>query len=66
MTFSIKLKNNNLDLWNKTHVNHYFISGIRDGTLEFDKFKHYMIQEGMLYLKKDLGEYTILIIKFWD
>ncbi|MQF84239.1 MAG: thiaminase II [SAR202 cluster bacterium] len=45
MTFSIKLKNNNLDLWNKTHVNHSFISGIREGTLEFDKFKHYMIQD---------------------
>ena len=45
MTFSIKLKNNNLDLWNKTHVNHPFISGIREGTLEFDKFKHYMIQD---------------------
>ena len=45
MTFSDKLKNNNLDLWNKTHVNHLFISGIREGTLEFDKFKHYMIQD---------------------
>ena len=45
MSFSESLKKNNLHLWNKAHVNHPFINGIQDGSLEFEKFKHYMIQD---------------------
>ncbi|MAU23791.1 MAG: thiaminase II [Dehalococcoidia bacterium] len=45
MSFSNLLKNNNLSLWNKSHVDHPFIKGIQDGSLEFDKFKYYMIQD---------------------
>ena len=45
MSFSNLLKNNNLSLWNKSHVDHPFIKGIQDGSLEFEKFKYYMIQD---------------------
>jgi len=45
MSFSNILKNNNVSLWNKAHVNHPFINGLQDGSLEFEKFKHYMIQD---------------------
>jgi thiaminase/transcriptional activator TenA len=45
MSFSESLKKNNLPLWNKAHVNHPFTEGIQDGSLEFEKFKHYMIQD---------------------
>ena len=45
MSFSKDLKNNNLILWNKAHVNHPFIKGLQDGSLDLEKFKHYMIQD---------------------
>ena len=45
MSFSEKLKRNNLVLWDKTHVNHPFVQAIKNGTLEFKNFKFYMIQD---------------------
>jgi thiaminase/transcriptional activator TenA len=45
MSFSKDLKKNNITLWNKAHVNHPFIKGLQDGSLDLEKFKHYMIQD---------------------
>lgn len=45
MSFSEKLKRNNLVLWDKTHVNHPFVQAMKNGTLEFKNFKFYMIQD---------------------
>ena len=45
MSFSNELKSNNLSLWNKAHVEHPFVLGMKDGSLEFNKFKFYMIQD---------------------
>ena len=45
MSFSNELKSNNINLWNKTHVEHPFVLGMKDGSLEFNKFKFYMIQD---------------------
>jgi|TARA_B110000263_G_scaffold7922_1_gene6804 thiaminase/transcriptional activator TenA len=45
MSFSEKLKNNNLDLWDKAHIKHPFVQSIQNGTLEFKNFKFYMIQD---------------------
>ncbi len=45
MSFSKVLKQNNISLWNQTHVDHPFLSAIQDGSLQFEKFKFYMIQD---------------------
>ena len=36
MSFSNELKSNNINLWNKTHVEHPFVLGMKDGSLEFN------------------------------
>ena len=40
-----RLKSNNINLWNKAHVEHPFVLGMKDGSLEFNKFKFYLIQD---------------------
>lgn len=45
MSLTENLKNNNIDLWNKTHLNHPFVQSIKNGTLDFKNFKFYMIQD---------------------
>ena len=45
MSFSEKLKNNNLDLWDKAHIKHPFVQSIQNGNIEFKNFKFYMIQD---------------------
>ena len=35
MSFSNELKSNNINLWNKAHVEHPFVLGMKDGSLEF-------------------------------
>ena len=39
MSLTENLKNNNIDLWNRTHLNHPFVQSMKNGTLDFKNFK---------------------------
>ena len=45
MLLSEKLKKTNLELWDKTHIRHPFVTSIKDGSLTINKFRYYMIQD---------------------
>ncbi len=43
--FSHYMKNSNIILWNKSHIEHPFIVAMEKGNLDVDKFKYFMIQD---------------------
>ena len=43
--FTDYMKNSHIELWNKSHVNHPFIISMREGNLDIEKFKYFMIQD---------------------
>ena len=49
------------DIWNQYHV-HPFVLGIRDGTLDREKFRYYIIQD-YLYLMDYARTFAIGVAK---
>ena len=43
--FSDYMKKSNIEIWNKSHVDHPFIIAMRKGNLDIEKFKFFMIQD---------------------